>query len=70
MYAIKLEDDTWIAGWKGDPGKTCVIEHAKIYSSAGSAKKALAVFKYRYPYRRFENAKIAKFMLREVYVVE
>lgn len=54
-YIIELEPGCWYAGNWGDPGRTLVINSAKLYGSERAAKRGLAVAR---TYRPFANARI------------
>jgi hypothetical protein len=42
-YRVKLEPSgVWLSTWRGDPGRTCVKESAKLYPTMSSATYALA----------------------------
>ncbi len=34
-------EQTWLAHWDGDPGRTCVRSSAKIFKTLSAAKRAL-----------------------------
>lgn len=44
----------WAADWEGDPGRTLVREHAKVYQTGNIAKRALKRLQTQYPYRSME----------------
>lgn len=52
---VKLEDNVWLAPWKGDPGRTIVEDNAQEFMSRSSAKRAL---KKAQELRPFENAEL------------
>ena len=33
MYIVKIEKGVWLADWFGDPGRTLVLNNAKIFST-------------------------------------
>ena len=41
-FIVQLEAGVWLAGWKGDPGRTFEIENAQRFSSRARAEMALA----------------------------
>jgi hypothetical protein len=55
MYIVELEKGVWIAPWTGDPGRTLVIENARIFPDRKIAKRYL---KKAQKMRPFKNAKI------------
>ena len=40
-WIVQLEPEVWLAGWDGDPGRTCAIENAKRFTSRKQAERAL-----------------------------
>jgi len=41
-YIVKFKDqDCWLAPWDGDPGRTIVLENAKIFKTEDSATRAI-----------------------------
>ena len=54
-YIVELEKGVWIAGWRGDPGRTLAIQRAKRFASQRSAANALGRARR---YRPFLDAKI------------
>ena len=54
-YIVELEKGVWIAGWRGDPGRTLDISHAKRFWQKRLAENAL---KRARRYRPFLDAKI------------
>lgn len=42
----------WLAGWEGDPGRTLVKDHAKLFNSERAAITAIKRTIKRYPDRR------------------
>lgn len=40
-YIVELEKGVWIASWDGDPGRTVVKQHAKIFENIDAARIAL-----------------------------
>lgn len=39
---VELEPGVWLAGWRGDPGRTLVRASAKVFLSTAAAASALA----------------------------
>ena len=56
-YIVELENSVWIACWTGDPGRTVVKEHARVFCSKKDARRALRL---AILYRPFKNAKILR----------
>lgn len=55
-YVVELEPDVFIAPWHGDPGRTLVLNSAKVFGYPGYARAALrAARKYGYA---FADAKV------------
>ena len=54
-FIVRLENECYIAAWEGDPGRTIIKGHAKIFKSIESANKALAKAR---KYRPFVNATV------------
>jgi hypothetical protein len=42
-WVVELEHDVWLAPWSGDPGRTCVLAHARVFTSERQAKRALRI---------------------------
>ena len=60
IYAIELESAgtqpaLYVAVWSGDPGRTYVLNTARLYGNKDAAKRGLARVRR---YRPFPNAKI------------
>jgi len=59
-WIVELEQETWIAPWFGDPGRTVVMRNARKFSSKHSAELALSKARGFHP---FANAKIIEVRL-------
>jgi hypothetical protein len=44
-------ENWWLADWEGDPGRTIVRDHAKLFNSERTAKAAIKRTIKRYPDR-------------------
>lgn len=60
-FVVELEQEVWLSPEFGDPGRTLVIDKAKLFRTLGSAKVGL--FKAR-EYRPFADAKIIPVKVR------
>ena len=40
-YVVQLETGVWLAGWTGDPGRTCEIDNAIRFNTIWAAAVAL-----------------------------
>lgn len=47
MYIVRLDDECWLAPWRGDPGRTLVEASARTFASRHGARVALG-FARRY----------------------
>ena len=55
-YIVEIEPGTqWLAPWKGDPGRTCILHSAKQFDSFTAARAALVRARWFSP---FEDAEI------------
>ncbi len=64
MFVIKV-DNWWFASWEGDPGRTLVLNSAKIYESDIQAKRALKKAKKLYPNRDISKAEVVEIFITE-----
>jgi len=55
IYIVELEQNTWIAPWEGDPGRTSVIENSKVFPTKRTAEAGLKAAR---KYCQFRFAKI------------
>jgi hypothetical protein len=67
MLVVKLEDNTWIAPWEGDPGRTTQLSNAAQFADQAAAEKALAVAR---TFRPFKNAIIEETTLTPRAILE
>ena len=58
MYIIQLARTSWVADWEGDPGRTLVLQNAKIFSHKSIAERTLKGLSKRYEHRDFNKARI------------
>jgi len=54
-YVAELEPDVWIAPWSGDPGRTLVLNNAKVFNNRSTAWRAIERAQKMRP---FKNAKV------------
>jgi len=40
-WVVELEHNCWMGPWPGDPGRTVVLEYARVFTSERQAKRAL-----------------------------
>ncbi len=52
VECISKGQSWWLADWEGDPGRTLVIENAKVYKTEASAKAAITRAINRNPTRK------------------
>ena len=57
-YVIKLQENTFLADWDGDPGRTVIKTNAKTFEARKPAQEFLRKTKEQYPFRIFDNAEI------------
>jgi hypothetical protein len=48
-FVVELHPGVWLAPWKGDPGRTLVLESARRFSSRHGAATALGIAKRHRP---------------------
>ena len=60
LYVIELQPGCWIADWTGDPGRTEVLDSAKIYTSKKAAQNALNKMIRKYDHRDLTGARIVR----------
>ncbi len=53
IRVVAIGIDSWISDCDGDPGRTKVEEHAKLYYSKGEAESTLKELQEKYPRRSF-----------------
>ena len=54
-YIVELEAGVWLAPWRSDPGRTLVLNSAKLFHSVPAARRALTKAR---TYRPFPDAEI------------
>jgi len=57
-YIIELSKTSWVADWKGDPGRTLKLQNAKLFSTYDSAKRALTKIRKECWNRDFSKSSI------------
>ena len=57
-YIVKLGGESWLAPWVGDPGRTVVMENARLYKTHNGANIALAIAKKKNKHRDLSLATI------------
>jgi len=60
LYVIELQPGCWIADWPGDPGRTEVLDNAKVYTSKKAAQNALNKMIRKYDHRDLTGARIVR----------
>lgn len=55
MFIVKLDHGVYIAPWSGDPGRTLVVDNAKVFTTQTKAALALSAARR---YRPFPSAEI------------
>ena len=50
-----LKNPWYLAEWEGDPGRTLLIESAKVFISELEAKKEIKKAVFAFPYRNLKN---------------
>jgi hypothetical protein len=60
LYVIELQPGYWIADWTGDPGRTEVLDSAKVYTSKKAAQNALNKMIRKYDHRDLTGARIVR----------
>ena len=58
MYVVELQAGCWLSNWKGDPGRTLVLDSAKKFNFKLKAEKALEKAKKDNPFRAFTTAQV------------
>jgi hypothetical protein len=54
-YIVQLEPGVWLAPWEGDPGRTLVMQNAKVWKRKTKAQKRLRKARELRP---FDNARV------------
>lgn len=44
-YIVEIQPGCWLAPWKGDPGRTLVLESARVFTTRRGAAIALGLAK-------------------------
>jgi hypothetical protein len=57
-YVVRLSDESWLAPWKGDPGRTSVLHNARIYETEHGARTALGIARRWYSKRDFSCTRV------------
>lgn len=58
IWIVQLQEGCWLAPWRGDPGRTLLIENAKRFRTENGAKHALSHAKKMFPFRDFSDARV------------
>lgn len=53
-FVVKLEKGAWIAPWKSDPGRTLVLDNAKLFDTMSDATIGLGKARKHRPYLNAE----------------
>jgi hypothetical protein len=64
MFVVKI-DDYWLADWEGDPGRTLVLNNAKIFSNRLSGGRALRKTTKQNPHRNMTKCRVLEVFLTE-----
>ena len=59
-YIIELTSNSWVADWEGDPGRTIVMQNAKIFDCKEEAKMFLLNILKDNPHRNYFGASVRK----------
>lgn len=54
-WSVEIEPGVWLAPWSGDPGRTLVAGHARLYATEREAMAGLAAARR---YRPFKAARV------------
>lgn len=50
-WVVQIEPGVWLAPWRGDPGRTLVLENAKRFKSAHAGECALRTARRWRPFK-------------------
>lgn len=50
-WVVELEYGCWLAPWYGDPGRTVVLAHARVFTSERLAARAMSIARQFSPFK-------------------